>query len=667
MKIIFTFLLLSVLIIFSTSHRPVRTGDKAYIDGEIMVKIKPQLVSDQESVIEYLVADFSFIHLEYQSKLSNRLGIHVFSFIPEILPDEDVLREFKRHPMIELAQFNHYLEMRETIPTDQYFDLQWNMKNTGQNGGVVDADIDATDAWDIATGDTTVTGETIVIAIVDDGFDIDHEDLVFWKNEEEIPNNGVDDDGNGYIDDYDGWSAYTNSGNITQADHGTHVTGIASSQGNNDRGVAGVNWDTKVMAIQGSSTAESIVVAAYSYVYEMRKRYNETGGEHGAMVVSTNASFGVNMGQPEDYPIWGAMYDSLGAEGILSAGATANANWDIDALGDIPTAFPNEHLISVTNTTNQDTKNTSAGYGLTTIDLGAPGSAVYSTRMNNNYGTKTGTSMASPHVAGAVALMYAAATEEFMQQYHQDPAGMALVIKQYILDGTDPLPTLEGKCVSGGRLNVFKSIQLMLNPVMTANPMSVYREIFPDSQDSAEVTLTNNISVPFNYTLSIPDTVSWLSLSKTSGTINGGASDFFMLYFNSDGLDTALYFTYVTMNYADSLKYMYPVYMEVQPNVGIVEGPTPLQATSLEAYPNPFSHQLNIPFTLGKSSRVKLSVYSLGGLEIRHLIDGTWPAGNYRVTWDGNDVLGSEMPAGMYFLRMMADEKVFTQKVLKNK
>jgi len=296
---------------------------------------------------------------------------------------------------------------------------------------------------------------------VDDGFDIDHEDLEFWKNELEIPDNNIDDDTNGYIDDYDGWNSWSNSGEIIERDHGTHVTGIACAQGDNDKGVAGVNLHVKAMSVVGSATIESIVVAGYSYVYEMRASYNETDGAKGAFIVATNSSFGVNLGQPEDYPIWGAMYDSMGAIGILSAAATANANWDIDEEGDIPTSFPSDWLITVTNTEDDDQKNSNAAYGLTTIDLGAPGTQIYSTRQTGQYGNKTGCSMASPHVAGAIGYLFSVADEAFMEAYHSDPAGMALVIKQCILEGVDTIPSLIGKTVTGGRLNIYKAALLM--------------------------------------------------------------------------------------------------------------------------------------------------------------------------------------------------------------
>jgi len=151
--------------------------------------------------------------------------------------------------------------------------------------------------------------------------------------------------------------------------------------------------------------------------------------------------------------------------GILSIGATANMNWDIDEVGDIPCAFETEYLISVTNTTKLDKLYASAGWGDTTIDLGAPGTQIRSLYVNNNVGIKSGTSMAAPHVTGSVALLFAIDDGKFIQAYKANPGAEALKLKQHILDGTDPLETLENKTVSGGRLNVFNSLNLHIQAV----------------------------------------------------------------------------------------------------------------------------------------------------------------------------------------------------------
>ncbi len=376
--------------------------------------------------------------------------------------DDASLELLKKTNGILLAQKNHETELR-AVPNDTMFASQWNMNNTGQTGGTPDADIDAPEAWGITTGGLTAQGDTIVVAVIDCGADLAHEDLNFWKNYLEIPGNGIDDDTNGYVDDFDGWNAQTQTGNIGSCNHGTHVSGIIGAIGNNITGVAGVNWNVKIMPVQPSSATESFVVGAYTYVYNMRKLYNQTNGAKGAFIVSTNSSFGVNNGQPSKYPLWCAMYDSLGSVGILNAGAGPNSNVDVDVVGDIPTGCPSDWLISVTNTTSFDALYSNACYGDTSIDLGAPGVAILSTYAGNAYGTLTGTSMATPHVAGAVALMWAVACTQLVDEYRLDPAATALVMKQLLLESVDTLPTLTGVTVSNGRLNLYKSLLAVQN------------------------------------------------------------------------------------------------------------------------------------------------------------------------------------------------------------
>ncbi|MBD3297766.1 MAG: S8 family serine peptidase [candidate division Zixibacteria bacterium] len=395
--------------------------------------------------------------------LSRRMNIWLLEYETggmKAAAHSDLLDVTRAHPRILKAQFNHPVTLRATFPNDPGFGNQWGLHNTGQSGGLTDADIDAPEAWDYSTGGVTALGDQVVVAIIDGGFDLNHEDVDYFKNVLETPGNGIDDDGNGYVDDYDGWNAYGSNGNIPNDSHGMHVAGIAGAIGNNGTGVAGVNWGAKIMPIAGSSSLESTVIEAYGYALEMRARYNETDGAEGAFVVSTNASFGVDFGNPANYPLWCGFYDSLGAYGILSAGATANLGIDIDVNGDVPTACPSDYMVSVTNTTRTDNRNNGAAYGLTTIDLGAPGTSIYSTLPGNGYGNLTGTSMATPHVAGAIGLMYAGACPGLLEEYRNDPAGVALQMKQYLLDGTDPIAALNGKTVSGGRLNVFNSIEL---------------------------------------------------------------------------------------------------------------------------------------------------------------------------------------------------------------
>ncbi|MCK6622983.1 MAG: S8 family serine peptidase, partial [Calditrichia bacterium] len=440
-----------------------------YQEGELLIQFLPR------ADIEAFENDYTFLELRAKKLLSRRMNIWLFEYNPARATGEEAVAAVYQHRDVLLAQLNHFVTLRgessdakttppaieQTFPNDPQFPNQWALNNTGQTGGTPDADIDAPEAWDIATGGVTKLGDEIIVAVIDGGGELTHSDLSFWKNIHEIPNNGIDDDNNGYVDDYNGWNAYSSTGNVPSSSHGTHVSGIAAAKGNNALGVSGVNWNAKVMPIAGSSGTESIVVEAYGYALEQRARYNETNGTFGAFVVVTNSSFGVDFGDPANFPIWCAMYDSMGAQGILSCGATANLNINIDIEGDIPTACPSDYLLSVTNTTSNDLKNSGAAYGLTTIDLGAPGTSILNTDVGNSYSSKTGTSMASPTVAGAVALLYAAASPGLIQIYKDNPAETALLFKQWIMDGTDPIPSLQGITVTGGRLNVYNSAVLV--------------------------------------------------------------------------------------------------------------------------------------------------------------------------------------------------------------
>jgi serine protease len=614
------FLLLILIIPVLNSYKAPRNGNSPYVEGQIMIKLHSDLPYSQQQMLNDVLSDFQSVDLGMIQMLSNRLNIFLLSYDPSTINDDRLLQDIKDHPFVELAQFNHYIGQRELIPNDESFGLQWNMKNIGQNGGIAGSDIDATYAWDRGTSGVTASGDTIIVAIVDDGFDLTHADIHFWKNHDEIPGNGIDDDGNGYIDDYDGWNTWQNNGTIEAKDHGTHVSGIAAARGNNNIGVTGVNWNVQVMAVEGSATIEAPVVAAYAYITEMKSLYIETNGAKGAFVVATNASFGVNNGLPEDFPIWGAMYDTLGMRGILSAAATANADWNVDEVGDIPTTFTSDFLISVTNTDNSDLKSNSAGYGPVSIDLGAPGTQIYSTRINGQYGYKTGTSMASPHVTGAVAYMFSVATQDFMTQYKNDPAGMALVIKEYLLDGTDPLPTLQGKTVSGGRLNIDHSAQLMLDPALELNPLSVLMALPPNAKDSATLALTNTNNSPVDYTFAI-ETLDWLSLSgPVHSTLGPYASDTIRLHFNSNGHQADTLFTYMRFYWGVDGITNVPVHFFIDPNVGINEQGC-MEAGKhggMEVWPNPAESVLSVKclgLSEGKSGIV--SIYDISGKKVK--------------------------------------------------
>lgn len=477
-------LALMALSVFSYAQEPEQSQESTtYVENEFIIWLEQDVDASD-------FAAKSNTGIMPKRQLSKRLNIWLFEINDNKEHREDKMRRLNANADVRVIQNNHTnITLREAIPDDPFFGQQW-----------APAIMNLPQAWEeFTTGGVTATGDTIVVAVIDGGADWTHEDLNCWENAHEIPNNGIDDDGNGYIDDFHGWNAYNHNGYVGSNNHGTHVSGIIGAVGNNGKGVCGVNWNVKVMPIGGSSSNESIVVEAYSYVLEMRARYNETDGEEGAFIVATNSSFGVDYGNPDDYPIWCSMYDEMGNVGILSCGAGPNLNVNVDIVGDVPSACPGNYLIGITNTTSSDEKYGSAGYGVNNIDIGAPGTSIYSTLPNNNYGNMTGTSMATPQVSGTIALMYAALPEEMMIACKNDPANFCLSVRHHLLNGADHLPSLDGLVASGRRLNAYGAIESVLYdsiiPTLTGE-VNISGEPFFGETLTAETNLGSMPPIP---------------------------------------------------------------------------------------------------------------------------------------------------------------------------
>ncbi len=447
--------------------------------------------------------------------LDEAWNLYLLEFDTLNFTTESLLKNLQKDKAIRFAQPNHILSLRN-LPNDPKYDQwQWNLELLG-----------LPIAWEYSTGGLTAMGDSIVVAVIDGGCDLGHEDLSanIWKNWHEIPGDSIDNDINGYVDDFFGWQVVNENDQHDANSHGSSVSGIIGAVGNNGVGMSGINWNLKMMQISAQEQdllLESNIIKAYRYLLDQRRIYRLTAGEKGAFVVAVNLSAGVDYGKAADFPIWCAIYDSLGAEGILSVGAVMNNNINVDNLGDMPTVCPSPFHIAVTNTTRYDGLDVNAAYGNRHVDIGAPG-AVYSTRPANTYNVFGGTSGAAPHVTAAIALLSAFPDLRWADFLKTESADAAKEIRNIIMLGAEDLTVLEGKTSSGGRLSIGKSMQLLdERQAIPENALSVQPWV------GGQILLKFNIKEPGDYVYDIFDVLGRL---RYRGTLSAAMADIYSVF-----------------------------------------------------------------------------------------------------------------------------------------
>ncbi len=424
-----------------------------YHDISGLFRVRQQVESLLECRVTVLDMDLGLLHFQCSNLEKWKVFLDGIEFL------------FNQNWRLKV-QYGADVSRRQRIPNDPEFNQQKYLQS-----------IQMPDAWDYGVSSVTRAGDTAIIAIIDDGVDTGHVDLVpnLYRNYKEIPWNGIDEDSNGYVDDYWGWNGGDNSPLIfnresTRYGHGTSVASAMMAKGDNNKGITGLLWDTKLMITHcyptNGGAADVGVVNAMVYLYNQKKLYRQSGGKKGANIVAVNMSVGVDNAFPFEFPIWCSMYDSLVSVGIMCASSTTNLNIDVDdpSKGDIPSLCPSKGLI-VVSSADENKNRASSGYGAVSVDIHATGQSMYLAKPTQThsypYAMESGTSFASPQVTATIAWLYSRSCHSFLNLWNNHPDSAIVLMRKWILSSVQQNSTLTGKSTSGGYLQVLSAWEKM--------------------------------------------------------------------------------------------------------------------------------------------------------------------------------------------------------------
>jgi len=406
--------------------------EKAHEPGELLIKIK----NESLDFISLLTRDLGLLGaVKFKSLSTEGLGLYKFALDEDL---EEMAEQIQKYEEVEYVELNHHHYLQAT-PNDSSFRYQYGLQNSRQSGG----DISATKAWSVTTG-----SRKVLVGVIDTGIDYRHPDIApnYWINPGEYGKdsrgrdkrtNGIDDDRNGYVDDYRGWDFYSNDNDpMDKHKHGTHVAGIIGAKGNNQRGVAGVSWSVslvglKVFSDNGRYTRTDVLVSAINYATKMG--ISITNNSWGSIGFSRSIRDAIK---------------SAGSRGHLFVAAAGNAKTNNDQTPFYPASYGLSNIISVGATDSRDRLASFSNYGSSSVDIAAPGNNIYSTLPGGRYGSLSGTSMAAPFVTGVAALIKAKSSRR-----------SAASIKSKILNGSDQIRSLGGRINSSRRLNAYKAVK----------------------------------------------------------------------------------------------------------------------------------------------------------------------------------------------------------------
>jgi len=440
---------------------PAAAASPAFVPGELIIAF-------QQGVTDRQIADFYRAHGaneddDLDGDADDRDPEEKLVDVGRAVSDALIAR-LERDPRVQYAERNYILTAGET-PNDPRFTDLWGLNNTGQTGGTADADVDAPEAWATTTG----AGNAIV-GVIDSGVSYNHEDLqaTMWRNPGEIAANGRDDDGNGYVDDVHGINAIANSGNpMDDNGHGTHVAGTIAAAANNAKGVTGLSSSARIAGCKFLSSSGS---GSTSNAIKCFKYFNHLKHVLGQNIVVTNNSW-VGGGYSQALRDAMAGLDQPAMSPILHVCAAGNSNVNNDSSAHYPSSYALDHVVSVAATDHNDRYASFSNWGPKSVDLAAPGAGIWSTHWTSSapttaYRSMSGTSMASPHVAGAAA-----------EVYSTSPALGALQLKERLLESVDPIGAVGSNSskptVTNGRLNVASAVYVDEVPPTPPVGMSV--------------------------------------------------------------------------------------------------------------------------------------------------------------------------------------------------
>jgi thermitase len=426
-----------------------RTGQK-YIKDQVIVRFKTQNKAGSSILQENIRKAHSKVGARVEENFRTE-GLQLVQ-LPNGTDMQSAINAYQSNPDVLYAEPDYVISILPdqteavvldtnpqkilSMPNDAIFPDQWSFHNTGQTGGTPGADIDAPGAWDISTGSSSV-----VVAVIDTGVLYTHSDLSanIWNNTDEFPGNGIDDDNNGYVDDIRGWDFVNNDNDPNDdKDHGTHVSGTIGAVGNNAIGVAGVNWQVKIMPLKAfnfegvGSTSDAIKAIEYA-------------NANGATIISNSWGGGLFDQGLKD------VIDDSPAVVVCAAGNGGSNNDDYPLY---PASYNSTNIISVAASDRNDNLASFSNFGLSSVDLAAPGKDIWSTYLDGNYALMSGTSMATPHVSGVAALVKA-----------ENPLLTSAQIRNIIILTVDLKGSLSGKVESGGRLNASTAVMAAQPPV----------------------------------------------------------------------------------------------------------------------------------------------------------------------------------------------------------